>query len=442
MIDINIITPDTSSAFFKYEFLKANGYLTRSNWERAGIIDVLPSNYDYYDLLTKSKMPFAFDRKTSTFGREVEATFFADNKGYFLYSTVLSHKKPSQPGEVSSYIDSTKKFGTFASASIFLNKAISSETNKNDVKVESLPSVQLFRYEPIGNGYHINSQNVYSIYPNFTKQEAKLYEHYFDHVVSFPHFHFPNHSMATAYGKTNDSDAISLKSLAGYIKDLIEQPKEISETLLGNTFGLPYLSLLHNPNAYSTTINLRNMVETTTQLFYNKQLKDFLKSSPEEVTLTGLPAVYADLTLLQLMRNLDEKNEPSISELSLACKVASAGLLHPRLEQETPTFDIKEVEEFAKRNLHLKSGKGKKIKFDRSEEDFSEVDEDVLSADNIVYGSQNPCNAATIREKTSDTEEMVLSLITLPLEETKTNSYFDVKNITPTIGGLSCEQTN
>ena len=138
-----------------------------------------------------------------------------------------------------------------------------------------------------------------------------------------------------------------------YVKDLIELPEDKSEVLLSNTFGMPYLGILFNPEVYTTTVNLKNLRDVVSHITQDYKLANIFSKTPnvkdEETTLTGLNAVYADLTLLKLLRTLSQNGNATPTELSLACKVSSGGLLYPTHEiTKTPTFDIKEACEFLK----------------------------------------------------------------------------------------------
>lgn len=452
MNDFNTVLPDTSSAFLKYSLLKSKGYLSRSRWERAGTIDVLQNNYEYYTLLTQDKTPFAIDKGVSRFGQQIDVCFFTDNKGYYLYSTVLSHKKPATDS-IMATINATKKPEVFAAASVFINKEDSVETARGGLQIETLPSIQLFRYDPVGKGYHVNTQNVRSIYPNLTSEQAKLYEEYFEHTVNFPHFHFPNKSMAVAYGKTAESDAISLDSLVSYVKDLIELPKEKADILLSNTFGMPYLSILFNPETYSTTVNLHNLKDVATHITQSYQLSNIfsrtLNVKNEETTFTGLNAVYADLTVLKMLRTLSQDDDASPTELALACKVASGGLLYPTRELEDTTFDIdkacdivtkktppRPTKKYAKRTFTEEVKKAYESQYDEEEVDPTEV-----ATDNPIYGSGNPINEKPFNDQIEESAQMVLDLINLSqtIEQPKTLVLKPNNNLPQLPGGQDCE---
>ena len=449
MNEINVVYPDTSSAFLKYSLLKSMGYLNRSKWERTGTIDVLKNNYEYYNLLTQKKTPFAFDKVSTKYGQQIEASFFTDNKGYILYSTVLSYKKPSTDPELA-VIESTKRPKVFASASVLLNKNSSLETTSSGLQVEAMPSVQLFRYNPVGKGYHVNAQSVRSIYPNLTSAQARLYEHYFEHTVNFPHFHFPNQSMSVSYGRNSESDAISLDSLANYIRDLIELPEDKAEVLLSNTFGMPYLGVMINPNSYTTTVNLKNLKDVATHITQDHKLfktfNSLTKVKDEQLQLTGLTAVYADLTLLKVFRTLSKDENATQTELSLACKVASGGILYPNLEMANTTFDITQACDIVNEKTPprvTRRGAKRAIPDFNKESSYSENEEDLdsteIATDNPVYGSANSFNETPFSEQVEETAQMVLDLIAISKTAEQPKTLALKPNNIPPQGGLLLE---
>lgn len=330
-VKTNEVKQDQTSVVEKLKIIEQANYSSRSRWERAGTVDVLPRDKDYLSHITSKKIRVATDSGITPFKQKVDATFYTDlETGSALYATVLTHKvsSPNQT-EAENAINQTKVRERSAFASVFTTTKTFTETVRGGLRVDSMPSVQLFRYDPTGKGLHKNHP-VQETYPAMSGATAQIYSSYFGETVQFPHFHFINKSMATSYGKTAEADAISLESLTRYVKDLMELPEDKKDTLLKDSFGMPYLSIMYNPSLYKTAVNFKNLDASLKNNTVNDQIFNIFQQTqnidPETTILTGLEAVYADLTLLSLLRAKgDQDGQISDSELNLGCKIASGG---------------------------------------------------------------------------------------------------------------------
>lgn len=334
------VQPDTSSAEDKELNLNKLNYYERTRWERASEIDVLERDPDYLSYILSPKYFYKTEtRFNSTYNTIVETSLYTENydpkqRGP-LFVIVANRKQPqSNSTQNQTYINSTSCNESFVFSSVIINNSVkSNQTGKGGTKIETLPSIQLFRYDPIGHP-HVNSQKSYNLYMenknkgNISEEVYNLYENYFrrnDNTpnipgtsiyqghVSSPHFHFINKSMATAYSDTAKSDAISLDRLIEYIKDL---KGDIKPGINAYDFGMPYLKIKNNPTSYNTEINLSNLQKalggtTSSTNDVNVQLTNIFNqtqhiqdnTSPNSLLLTGLDAVLVDLTVLKLLRN-------------------------------------------------------------------------------------------------------------------------------------------
>lgn len=348
------VKQDKTSVSEKLKLIDQSGYAQRSRWERAGSIDVLPHDKTYLQHITSRKIPLATTEGVTAFNQKVDATFYTDREtGTALYATVLTHKLPTpEQTEIEKAINQTKVKERSAFASVFTSTQTFPETVRGGLKVDSMPSIQLFRYDPTGKGLHQNHP-VRESYPAMSLATAKVYSSYFGETVQFPHFHFINKSMATSYGKTAEADAISLDDLTRYVKDLIELPEATKDTLLKDSFGMPYLSIMYNPDLYKTAVNFKNLDESLKNNTVNNQIFNIFQQTqtldPDVTVLTGLEAVYADLTLLSLLRSKgDRDGQITDDELNLGCKIASGGTFGQEFvlfENQSPNWLQIEVDE-------------------------------------------------------------------------------------------------
>lgn len=305
---VNIVYADTSTVFDKKQLLASLGYFDRTRWERKSCIDVLRSDDGYLKLMSSEKQYCDFVKGTSPFGHTIETSIYTDTKNnQLLFATVANRKDNNlTQSQNQQYINSTKERENFVFASVIPNKTVTQETREKGKQVMVVEGVQLFRYDPTGNFNHINSQEIYDYYlNNYGQSVADIYRKIFSKESGFPHFHFMNRTMSETYGKTAESDAITLDNLIKYIEKL-RSVNDVNHVLNNFDFAMPYLGIKKNPNKYKTAIDVQNLKKALCNNTVNKQLDSIFKQTqklqPSMVVLTGLDAVYADLILLRILR--------------------------------------------------------------------------------------------------------------------------------------------
>ncbi|MBR2390901.1 MAG: hypothetical protein IKB06_00215 [Clostridia bacterium] len=308
--NINIVDLDDSNCDDKYNALQSFDYMKRTRWERAAVVDVLPDDSLYLDFINMKKKAYAKDVGLSPWGNIVDATFYTDpNYGQLLFATVATRKDDSTSSPISAFLGASGERENSVFASVFPNVNSSIESTKSSARTSVLHSIQLFRYDPTGRFNHPNHPDIYNYYMQAGGQQlADLYQNYFEPSVGFPHFHFINRTMAETYGKTSESDAISLDKLIEYVEDLIMMKLQKKRSPLNLIdFGMPYLRIMEHPETYTTFVDFNNLYEALRNNTVNKQLSQIFtqtqNASPTAEKLTGLEAVYADLALLRLLRN-------------------------------------------------------------------------------------------------------------------------------------------
>ena len=244
---------------------------------------------------------------TSPFGHTVEAAFYTEPGSNQLLFTTVAHRNDSPATSANQqYIDGTSQSENFVFSSVFPNTNMSIETGRGGNQCTMFEGVQLYRYDPVGSGYHNNLQDIYDDYrANFSEDTANLYKTFFTERVGFPHFHFSSRTMAEKYGKTASANAISLDMLIKYIECLMSDNNP-SHTINKLDFGMPYLDIKRNPNKYKTSIDTHCLQDALMLGNVNAQLgkifKQTSKLEPGVKILNGLEAVYTDLVLLRILR--------------------------------------------------------------------------------------------------------------------------------------------
>ena len=324
----NVVNLDSSSAFDKLEELIKLGYLQRTIWERKINIDVLGTDGRYIDMILCDKQFCGDSSGTSTkFHRRIDSSFFTDVESQrLLFSTVTCrYEKQDNLTENQKFINSTKEKENFLFVSVFPNIKTSTETAFKGSQITTLESIQLFRYDPTGKTKHENvkenaEDKIYTFYKqNYGTETANLYRTFFTEKVDFPHFHFMNRTISELCGKTAEGDAISLDCLIDYIEKLMNAT-ENDNPLNNCSFGMPYLEIKKNPDKYRTAINMYDLNSALKNNSVNKQIGSIFYQTqnigPETVVLNGLNAVYADLVLLRILRNLSDSNNFNLRQIS------------------------------------------------------------------------------------------------------------------------------
>lgn len=316
----NVVNLDNSTCDDKYNTLQSFNYMERTRWERAAVVDVLPTDDLYLDLINMKKKQYAKDCGLSPFGYIVDATFYTDSDyGQLLFATVATRKNDSNPTPFASVFNTSGERENSLFASMFPNVDFSHESTRSSPRTPVLHSIQLFRYDPTGR-LHPNRNEIYNNYLQAGGQQlADTYRNYFEQNVPCPHFHFINRTMAETYGKTSESDAISLDKLIEYIEDLITMKLQKQRSVLNLVdFGMPYLRIMNHPETYTTYVDYNKLYEAVRNNTVNKQLSRIFaqtqNASPNAEKVTGLEAVYADLVLLRLLRSGGGPNSASYSQ--------------------------------------------------------------------------------------------------------------------------------
>lgn len=374
---INVVVPDNSSVFQKKTLWKSLGYAKRTRSERSNVVDVLSDDKRYGEYIASDKVYCDFERDYSVYGHTIESTFYTDPQENKLLFVTVAHRNDSSNNSSpnQAFINGTSESENFVFASLFSNLNTSIETARGGNQCTTLESIQLFRYDPVGKMSHQNAVEIYDKYKqNYGQDVSDFYKNFFTEEVGFPHFHFSSKTMAETYGKTAESNAISLDKLIEYIEYLMHEnnPQHVVNNL---DFGMPYLSIKKDPNKYATSVDITCLKDALQKNNVNSQIgkifRQTQKLTPDVKILTGLEGVYADLVLLRILlgeravsvqssnslnfvssssvnrllphkdrgyiymeeRNNDdyyneEKHDISIAEYQLASKVATAGTLN------------------------------------------------------------------------------------------------------------------
>ena len=235
---IIIAKPDKSSFKEKLDSLIRCGYLKRNRWDSAARICVLESEEDYSDLYFCKKNEIEkFVRFNENRHKTIVTTVFRPCCTNLLVATTL-HYSENLPLKY-------YKGDAFASTSVLLNAQTTKTCLKGGETAELLDFVQLSRYDPVEEHYHVNDL---SKIPN---EQYELYSKYYKQVCPAPHFYFASKQNACLFGNPTHL-AIDLHSLIHYVENLMNNHSSLQK----DSMGLPIIKIKYNPKIYQTTTNI------------------------------------------------------------------------------------------------------------------------------------------------------------------------------------------
>lgn len=328
---VRVVTTSSSTCADMFKCLKDNGYFNRTIWERRTVIDVLQQDEFYHYLNTCDKEQYGTTMTGhSSYNHIVKTTLFKKiNSDHLLFATVAHRQDPASVTSANqAYMDSTKDDQNCVFSSVLHNAEVTKETGKEGVKIATMQSIQLFRYDAVGKHVHQNKIHLGDYYDYYGDAEIKkAYRYFFEDKVGYPHFHFLSRTMSELYGKTAESNAISLDKLIEYV-DMLKGRNFLSPILNKFDFGMPFLKIKQDKIEYKTCIDYEFLCSALDCNFANLEIaKDFMKDYADfsgEVVLTGLNAVFADLVVLKMLRDLCGGKSKSAQEVVSEIKAKNA----------------------------------------------------------------------------------------------------------------------
>ena len=236
-----VVRMDSSTYEKKKEELRKKGYYRLDRWDVPAFNYVLPRGENYINYIIESK------------GEESAKTREVDIESEIRLKTEITTQLYRGDVELGherllfASVSSISYRGTTFTPDLDPFVGLYVLTNVT-VEDEHLQFIQLTRYDPVGQGLHINDLS------KKERKERAAYEYYFGTTVPYPHMHFGNLCDAEKCGVAT-KNAISLYKLLEYLVDLKKENNE--HGALDFDLGMPYHELQEatkrGENLYQTT---------------------------------------------------------------------------------------------------------------------------------------------------------------------------------------------